>query len=82
MVAPALAAMYIFFKWMMLKGVSLGSRISGRFSFRLTSAALWIRLSATPDAMAASVFIEQGAMTMPSFLNDPLAGGAKKSSCS
>jgi len=31
-------------------------------------------------AIAPSVFIEHGAITMPSFLNDPLAGGAKKSS--
>ena len=44
-----------------------------------TSAARAIRLSARPFAIAPSVFIEQGATTMPAVANDPLATDAPMS---
>ena len=68
----------LFSRWMMLSGVSRGSRMRGRFSFRHTSADRTIRLSAKPAAMAARVFMEQGAMTIPECRKEPLAGGANR----
>ena len=55
------------------RGVSLVRHTRRRRSFNVTSAALDIKLFVTPDAISASVFIEQGAMIMPSVLKDPEA---------
>ena len=41
-------------------------------SFKTTSAALTSRLSAAECTIPDSVFIEQGAITIPSVLNEPL----------
>jgi hypothetical protein len=56
-----------------LNGVSRTISTRRRRSFSTTSAARAIRLSDRPCATAASVFIEQGAITMPSVWNEPLA---------
>jgi hypothetical protein len=61
-------------------GVSRGTRMSGRRSFSMTSAARWIRLSASPQATAASVPMLQGQMTMASAGLEPEATGANHSS--
>ena len=49
-------------------------------SFRLTSAALVIRLEVIPCAIEDIVWIEQGDITIPSVRKDPLASGAEMSS--
>jgi hypothetical protein len=59
-------------------GVSRGTRISLRRSFRCTSAARWIRLFDAAQAMALTVLPEQGHTTMPSVRKEPLAIGAMK----
>ena len=59
-------------------GVSRGTRISLRRSFRCTSAARWIRLPEAPWAIALSVPPEQGQTTMPSVRDEPLAIGGKE----
>ena len=56
-----------------LNGVSRTISTRRRRSLSTTSAARAIRLSDRPWATAASVFIEQGAITMPSDWNEPLA---------
>ena len=55
-----------------LSGVSRGTSTRRRRSLRTTSAALETRSSACACATAASVFIEQGAITMPSVRYEPL----------
>ena len=56
-----------------LSGVSRGTSTRRRRSFSTTSAAREMRSSACACATAASVFIEHGAITMPSVRNEPLA---------
>lgn len=79
MVAPARHALVMFSRCIRLNGVSLGSSIRGRLSLRQTSAERVMRLSAIPAAMDATVFMEHGAMAIPSWINDPLAGAAELS---
>ena len=62
-----------------LNGVSRTIRISRRRSFSVTSAARVRRLSERPWAIAASDFIEQGATTIASAANEPLAMAAPMS---
>ena len=61
-------------------GVSRGHTTSRLRSFSATSAARTIKLSAIPFAIFPSVFIEHGATAIASKRNEPLAGGARKSS--
>ena len=72
----------MFSRWIRLSGVSRGTRISFRPSLSATSAARWIRFDADPEATAVRVRIEQGAITMPSVLNEPDATTAPMSSLS
>ena len=60
-------------------GVSRTISTRRRRSLSITSAARVIRLSASPCATAASVRIEQGAITMPAQRNEPLAIAAPMS---
>ena len=69
----------MFSRWTRLKGVSRGTRISFRRSFRWTSAARVIRFVVIPWAIAARVLMLQGATTIPAVRNDPLAIPAEKS---
>ncbi|MNC94512.1 hypothetical protein D3C83_113850 [compost metagenome] len=62
-----------------LSGVSRTSSTRRRRSFSATSAARDTRSSACACAAADSVFIEQGAITIPSTRKDPLAIGAAMS---
>ena len=62
-----------------LKGVSRTISSSGRRSFSITSAARVSRLSPKPCATAASVFIEQGAITIAEASKLPLARQAPTS---
>ncbi|VVB90718.1 Uncharacterised protein [uncultured archaeon] len=78
--APALAAFSMFSICIRLSGVSRTIRISGRFSFRHTSAALESSVSDIPIAIEASDFMLHGATIMPFVLCEPLAIGAVKSS--
>src|ERR1043166_5152108 len=55
-----------------LSGVSRGTSTRRRRSLSTTSAARETRSSACACATAASVFIEQGAITMPSVMNEAL----------
>src|SRR5690349_8871100 len=59
-----------------LSGVSRATSTRRRRSLSITSAARVSRLSAKPFATPASVFIEHGAITMPSVRNDSLATAA------
>ena len=69
----------MFSRWMALTGVSLGTSTSGLFSFKQTSAALRIRLSERPWAMAATVAMLQGTIAIPRVGNVPLEMGALNS---
>lgn len=80
MVAPAESARSMFSRWMRLKGVSRTTRIRGRRSFMVTSAARWMRLCPNPLAMADNEAIEQGQTIIPACFHDPEAGGAAMSS--
>jgi hypothetical protein len=62
-----------------LSGVSRTTSTRRRRSFSATSAAREARSLACACATAASVFIEQGAITMPSARNEPLAIAAAMS---
>jgi hypothetical protein len=66
----------MFRRWSVLSGVSRGTRMSLRRSFRATSAARETRSSEVPAAIRASVPIEQGMMTVASHTAEPLANGA------
>lgn len=77
--APALRSDSMFSRCMSLNGVSLTANTSLRRSFKQTSADLEIRSSQKPIRTAASVFILQGTMIMPSCKKDPLDGGADMS---
>ncbi len=77
--APAWVTRTMFSRWIRLSGVSRGTRISLRRSFRWTSAARVIRLAVIPAAIDASVLMLHGTMTIPPVRNDPLAIPAEKS---
>lgn len=74
--APILASFAMFSRWMACIGVSLGTSIRSRLSFRWTSAALMTKFSEYPWAIAEMVFIVAGIMTIVSTLKLPLAIGA------
>ncbi len=76
MTAPALESVNMFLRWIVLRGVSLGTTTSFLRSFNMTSAARAIKLSEYPVAIAARVFIEHGIIIIPSVRNEPLATGA------
>ena len=67
-------------RWITESGVSRATRTSVRRSLSATSAARSIRLSASPQATAASVPIEQGQITIASGGLEPEAIGAYQSS--
>ncbi len=69
----------MFSRWTRLSGVSRGTRISLRRSFRWTSAARVIRFVVIPCATEASVLMLHGATTIPAVGNEPLAMPAEKS---
>ena len=69
----------MFSKWISLRGVSRTTSISFLPSFRQTSADLDMSSSPRPILTAASVFILQGMMNMPSCTKEPDDGGAAKS---
>src|SRR4030042_2224689 len=79
MTAPVFFKRSIFLRWIKWRGVSRGTIISFLKSLTMTSAALKIRFEEKPEARAASVFIEQGTITMASTEELPLAKGAEKS---
>src|SRR5579875_1133254 len=70
-IAPARATFTMFSRWIRVMGVSLGTTIRGLLSFMVTSAALTNRLSAKPDAIAPSVCMLHGMITIASTGNEP-----------
>src|SRR5574343_552633 len=76
MTAPARDWRSMFSRWMAENGVSRGTSTSLRPSFSTTSAARSINLSASPWAMAASVPMVQGQITIASGGLEPEATGA------
>lgn len=70
---PISVTRFILSKWARFSGVSRTISTSRRLSFKTTSAARVKRLSPKPCATEASVRIEQGATSIPSVLNVPLA---------
>ena len=74
--APISVKASIFFKCPECNGVSRTIQTSRRRSFRMTSAALEIKVSVTPVAISARVFTEHGAMIIPIVLNEPEASDA------
>ena len=73
MIAPISARVVIERKCPRCKGDSRTIRISRRRSFNVTSAARIIRFELIPAAIDAIVWMEEGAMIIPSVGNDPLA---------
>src|SRR2546428_664115 len=63
-------------------GVSRGTRMSVRRSLSPTSAARSMRLRLVPCAIAATVPIQQGQITIPAVFADPDAGSAPRSESS
>src|SRR5437016_14286490 len=61
------------------RGVSRGTRINLRLSFKKTSAARNRALSLEPEAIRPSVAIEQGTITMASKRAEPLTNGTDMS---
>ena len=59
--------------YIVLNGVSRGTRISFLLSFNITVADRVKRLSETPDAILPNVVPEQGIMTMALALKEPEA---------
>ena len=82
MTAPASLAQSMLRRWMRLRGLSRGTRIRGRRSLRVTSAARCSRLVPAPVAMLARLLMEQGQTTMPSCCQEPLAGAAPRQAAS
>ena len=80
--APASVTVVRFRRWMSDSGVSRGTRISFRRSFNITSAARSTKERLDPVAMALTVPMEQGQITIPSDLTDPDAGLAPRSASS
>ncbi len=64
--APARVTRSMFSRWISESGVSRGTRISLRRSFRHTSAARSIKFVEAPEAIRPSVPPEQGQMAIPS----------------
>ena len=71
--APISVTLTMLRRWPRCSGVSRASSTRRRRSLSTTSAARVSRLSARLCATAASVRMEQGAMTMPAHWNEPLA---------
>ena len=71
MMMPRAANFCMFSKAIAEKGISRGAKISFFCSFIITAAARVIRLSEIPQAILASVFIEQGAMIIASMPKEP-----------
>ena len=67
-------------RWPLCSGVSRSINTSRRRSFKVTSAARVSRLEVTPVAISDIERIEQGAMTIPSVLKEPLEIAAPMSS--
>jgi len=67
----------MFSMWIVVSGVSLGTRTKGLLSLSCTSAALRRRLSEYPVAIPARVFMLHGMTTIPWARNVPLAGGRR-----
>jgi hypothetical protein len=65
MIAPISASCTSVRRWPRCSGVSRTTRISGRRSFNVTSAARVRRLDVTPVAISDMVRTEQGATIMP-----------------
>jgi hypothetical protein len=65
-----------FSRWISESGLSRASSTRRRRSFNVTSAARPMRPSVYPVRTAATVFIEHGAMIIPSVRNDPDEIGA------
>src|SRR5437868_13879404 len=80
--APASVTVVRFRRWINESGVSRGTRISFRRSLSITSAARSTRERLDPEAMALTVPIEQGQITIPIDLTDPDAGLAPRSASS
>jgi len=78
--APISASATMVLKCPRCSGVSRTIKIKGRRSLSDTSAARMSRLELIPLAMADMVWIEQGAITIPSVWKDPLASFAPISS--
>ena len=78
--APISVTASMFLRWVSVSGVSLAISTRRRRSLSITSAAREISVEPMPLAISASVFIEQGAITMPSDLQEPLATQAPMSS--
>ncbi len=76
MIPPARRTLRMFSIAISERGVSRGTSTRGRLVRSMISAARTMRLSAKPLATAASVFMEQGAITMASVRNDELASRA------
>ena len=62
----------MFRRWIALNGVSRTTSTSRRRSFSTTSAARQTRLWLKPFAIADSVFMLHGAITIPRVRNEPL----------
>ena len=62
----------MFSRWMELNGASRTTSTSLRRSFRMTSAARWIRFSPEPEAIAPRVRALHGHTTMPRVRKEPL----------
>ncbi len=70
----------MFFRCPLCSGVSRTISTRRRRSFKVTSAARVRRLVVTPQAISASERTEQGAITMPAVLKEPLEIAAPMSS--
>src|SRR3972149_3218421 len=70
----------MFWMWLAARGVSRGTRMSFRLSFRPPAAARVIRLSLMPQAIFPRVPREQGMTPVASKRWEPDAGGAPRSS--
>jgi hypothetical protein len=81
-VAPASATAVRFRRCTTDSGLSLGTRMSGRRSLSVTSAARSMSDRLVPCAIAAAVPMEHGQMTMPATGADPDAGRAPRSASS
>jgi len=79
MMAPISDSASMLRRWPVWSGVSRTIRTSRRRSFSTTSAARVSRLAVAPVAISARLRIEQGAMIMPTVLNEPLLIGAAMS---
>ena len=79
MMAPISESASMLRRWPVWSGVSRTISTSRRRSFSTTSAARVRRVVVTPVAISARLRTEQGAMIMPTVLNEPLLIGAATS---